>query len=193
MFGFIKRFLKAILELILISIFLVIAGFITWKGFYKNREAPLQHSPVSIIKITSPAFEEGKTIPKKYSCDGEDINPPLHIDDVSDRAQSLAIILDDPDASAGVWNHWLVWNIDPMTREIKEGKLPKGALLGINDFEKLEYEGPCPTSGNHRYYFRVYALDTKLTLKQGLNRQSLDTAMEGHTIEKASLMGTFSR
>jgi Raf kinase inhibitor-like YbhB/YbcL family protein len=116
------------------------------------------------IKISSTAFTQNGSIPSKYTCDGSDVNPPLMFENVPPEAKSLALIVDDPDAPAGTWVHWVVWNIDPAVKEIKENSLPPGAQQGISDFRKRGYGGPCPPGGTHRYFFKLYALDTTLTL-----------------------------
>ena len=118
------------------------------------------------LKISSPAFGQNGYIPVKYTCDGDDVNPPLVIDNVPQNAKSVALIMDDPDAPAGTWVHWVVWNIDPKTKEIKDSYVPKGAQQGINDFRRHDYGGSCPPSGTHRYFFKLYALDTSLTLRE---------------------------
>src|SRR6266852_3867540 len=110
------------------------------------------------MKITTTAFQEGGNIPSKFTCDGADTNPPLRFEGVPAEAKSLALIVDDPDAPGGLFTHWLVWNIDPKTTEIVENSAPVGAVQGTNDFPKKGYGGPCPASGTHRYYFKVFAL-----------------------------------
>ncbi|MGB9707708.1 MAG: YbhB/YbcL family Raf kinase inhibitor-like protein [Microgenomates group bacterium] len=147
----------------------------------------------SMIKIQSSAFKQGEMIPEKYTCKGEDINPPLTIENVPTNAKSLALIIDDPDAPMETFTHWLLWNINPKTKEIKENSLPAGAILGINDFGKTAYGGPCPPSGVHRYYFKVYALDIILDLPAGANRSQLEKAIEGHILDYAELMGRFQK
>ena len=145
------------------------------------------------IKVTSSAFTEGQTIPKKYTCDGEDINPPLAFQDIPSEAKSLVLIFDDPDAPRGTWNHWLLWNIKPTTQEIKENSVPEGSIAGINDSGKLKYGGPCPPNGTHRYFFRIYALDTILNLPAGFKRAGLEKVMKDHVIAEGVLMGKYSR
>lgn len=145
------------------------------------------------LKITSPAFAEKRAIPVRYTCDGQDINPPLLIDAVPNGAQSLALIVDDPDAPVGIWVHWVVWNIPPLTREITENSLPAGAAQGLNDWKRNRYGGPCPPSGTHRYYFRLYALDTTLDLAPTTAKAALERAMQGHIIARGELMGTYRR
>ena len=146
-----------------------------------------------MIKITSSAFAEGSMIPKKYTCDGADVNPPLAIEGAPDTAKTLVLIVDDPDAPRGTWNHWLVWNIDPKTKEIKENGVPSNAVQGTTDFGTAKYGGPCPPSGTHRYYFKIFALDKPLDLRSAAKRSDLDKAMAGHVIAEGSLMGKYSR
>jgi Raf kinase inhibitor-like YbhB/YbcL family protein len=145
------------------------------------------------MKISSPAFQEGGTIPEKFSKNGQNANPELRIEGAPAEAKSLALIVDDPDAPAGLFTHWLVWNIDPKTTEIAENSVPKGAIQGTNDFPGRGYDGPQPPSGTHRYYFKIFALDRMLDLKAGAKRREVDTAMRGHVIAQGELMGRFSK
>jgi Raf kinase inhibitor-like YbhB/YbcL family protein len=145
------------------------------------------------LTISSPAFKQDDPIPATYTCDGPDMNPPLVIDNVPREAKTLALIMDDPDAPSGMWVHWLLWNIDPKARELKENNVPAGARQGTNDFRTTTYGGPCPPSGTHRYFFKVYALDTTLDLGPGTNKTALEKAMRGHIIAQAELMGRYKR
>jgi Raf kinase inhibitor-like YbhB/YbcL family protein len=145
------------------------------------------------MKLTSPAFENNGNIPSKYTCDGEDTSPELVIEGVPENAKSLALIVDDPDAPAGTWVHWLAWNIVPDTGKISEGSVPGGVTQGTNDFGKPDYGGPCPPSGTHRYFFKLYALDITLDLPQGVTKQQLEQAMQGHVLEQATLTGLYQR
>lgn len=145
------------------------------------------------MKITSSVFQEGGNIPSKFTCDGADVNPPLHWNGAPSATKSLALIVDDPDAPGGLFTHWIVWNIDPKTNEISENSLPPGAVQGRNDFGKSGYGGPCPPSGTHRYYFRIFALDQMLDLKSGAKRAGLDAAMRGHMLGQGELMGRYAR
>lgn len=145
------------------------------------------------LKLSSPAFNYGTLIPSKYTCDGDDINPPLAIHGVPADAKSLALVMDDPDAPARLWVHWVVWDFPPETSEIREHTLPHGAAQGINSWKKNAYGGPCPPSGTHRYFFRLYALDTKLHLPEQTHKDDLERAMEGHILATAELMGTYIR
>jgi hypothetical protein len=145
------------------------------------------------LKISSPVFENNDAIPKKYTCDGADVNPPLKFENIPSAAKSLALIVDDPDAPGGTWVHWVLWNIAPGTAEVKENTIPAGALQGMNDFRKHDYGGPCPPSGTHRYFFKLYALDAPLTLSPGAKKADLEKAMKGHIIAQAQVVGLYSR
>lgn len=144
------------------------------------------------MTITSQAFDNGEKIPDKYSSYGENRIPPLHLEDIPSKTRSLALIVDDPDAPKGTFNHWLVFNMDPRVHDIKEDSVPVMATQGRNDFGEVEYDGPKPPSGEHRYFFKAYALDTVLPLAHGAKREDLDREMAEHVIDSATLMGKFS-
>ena len=145
------------------------------------------------MKISSTAFAHNGQIPKKYTCDGSDINPPLKFEEVPANARSLALIVDDPDAPMGTWVHWVVWNIAPKTAEIKENSVPKGSIQGVNDFRKHAYGGPCPPSGTHRYFFKLYALDMPLNMSASAGKTALESSMKGHILAEAQLLGLYER
>jgi Raf kinase inhibitor-like YbhB/YbcL family protein len=145
------------------------------------------------MKISSPAFGHNGYIPEKHTCDGQDVNPPLLIEGVPPGTKSLALIVDDPDAPVGTWVHWVVWDIRPETKEIREGAVPQGAGQGVNDFRKHDYGGPCPPSGVHRYFFKLYALDTVLGLGERAKKADLEKAMKGHVIGQAEIIGRYRR
>ncbi len=145
------------------------------------------------LTITSSAFADGKAIPARYACDGPDISPPLAFGAVPDGTRSLALIVDDPDAPVGTWVHWVMWNVPADVHAVGEGSVPAGAKQGVNDFRRNSYGGPCPPSGTHRYYFRLYALDTTLDLAPSTDRGALEKAMKGHIIAHGQLMGTYRR
>jgi Raf kinase inhibitor-like YbhB/YbcL family protein len=145
------------------------------------------------MKISSPAFQEGGTIPEKFSKNGQNLNPGLRIEGAPAEAKSLALIVDDPDAPVGLFTHWLVWNIDPTTTDIAEGGVPKGGVQGTNDFPGQRYDGPQPPSGTHRYYFKIFALDRMLDLKPGAKRKEIDVAIKSHVIAQGQLMGRYSK
>ena len=145
------------------------------------------------MKITSTAFEHDGTIPALYTCDGKNVNPPLSISDIPAEAKTLALIVDDPDASTGMWVHWTMWNIPASEGEISEDMVLAGATEGDTDFKESRYGGPCPHEGKHRYFFRAYALDTELSLEEGASRAELDAAMKGHIVAEAELVGRYKR
>jgi hypothetical protein len=150
------------------------------------------------ITITSSAFTEGAMIPKKHTCDGEDISPDLKWSGVPKEAKSLALICDDPDAPVGTWVHWVLFNILADVTGLPAGISPEavlknGALHGKNDFRKLGYGGPCPPGGTHRYFFKVYALDTLLDLESGSTKAQIVAAMKGHILAEGQLMGKYKR
>jgi Raf kinase inhibitor-like YbhB/YbcL family protein len=142
------------------------------------------------LTISSPAFENNKLIPQKYTCDGDNVNPPLTIEGVPDETKSLVLIVDDPDAPMGTWDHWTVWNILP-TNKIEENTVP--GTEGVNDSRKHSYGGPCPPWGTHRYFFKVYALDTKLDLNQNSRKKDVERAMQDHILAKGELVGLYRR
>jgi len=150
------------------------------------------------IKITSPAFENEGMIPAKYTCDGEDLSPPLQCDTVPEGTKSIALISDDPDAPMGTWVHWVLFNLPADTRQLPEDippdkTLPNGAKQGTSDFGRIGYGGPCPPGGTHRYFFKIYALDTELSLQAGARKRDLLKAMEGHILGQGQLMGKYKR
>ncbi|HWP90916.1 MAG TPA: YbhB/YbcL family Raf kinase inhibitor-like protein [Thermodesulfobacteriota bacterium] len=150
------------------------------------------------ITISSTAFKEGGMIPKRYTCDGPNISPPLSWDSVPVGTKSLALICDDPDAPRGTWVHWVIFNLRANTKELTENippqqTLPNGAQQGRNDFGKIGYGGPCPPGGTHRYYFKLYALDNEINLEAGATKAELLKAMEGHILAKGQLMGRYKR
>jgi Raf kinase inhibitor-like YbhB/YbcL family protein len=148
---------------------------------------------MSGLRISSPVFKNNGSIPAKYTCTGKDINPPLLIENIPAKAKSLVLIVDDPDAPRGTWVHWVLWNISPGTGEIKEDSVPAGAVQGVNDFRRNDYGGPCPPSGTHRYFFKVYALDTVLDLSRNSTKADIEKAMKGHIIEQSEVIGLYEK
>lgn len=147
------------------------------------------------MKIRSSEFENEGEIPSKYTCEGEDINPPLTISDIPGKAESLAIIMDDPDAvkpTGQVWDHWIVFNIPAENISLEEGEEPEGTH-GEGTSENLKYKGPCPPDREHTYHFKLYALDTKLDLSEGSTKEEVEEAMEDHIIEEAELLGRYDK
>mgnify|MGYP002622564599 CR=1 FL=1 len=144
------------------------------------------------MKLTSPAFSEGKTIPKAFTRDGADRSPALHIEDVPRGAKSLVLILDDPDAPNGTFTHWVLFNISPETRDIHEDVPPVMATQGRNDYGEIGYGGPQPPSGEHRYVFKLYALDTVLSLSRGATKSDVQAAMKGRILAETKLTGRYA-
>jgi Raf kinase inhibitor-like YbhB/YbcL family protein len=150
------------------------------------------------MKIESAAFAPEAMIPSRHTCDGEDLSPPLTWADPPEGTKSFALISDDPDAPGGTWVHWVVWNIPASSRGLAQG-MPKsaqwtdGTRQGITDFRRVGYGGPCPPSGTHRYFFRLYALDAMLDLAPGARRIDLEGSMRGHVLAQAELMGKYQR
>jgi Raf kinase inhibitor-like YbhB/YbcL family protein len=150
------------------------------------------------IKITSPAFDNGGMIGAKYTCDGENISPPLQWDAVAEGTKSIALICDDPDAPMGTFVHWVLFNLPAETRKLTENIpadkiLPNGAKQGITDFRSIGYGGPCPPSGTHRYFFKIYALDTEIDLPAGTKKSQLLKAMQEHILGQGQLIGKYKR
>ena len=153
---------------------------------------------VMSIQMQSSAFEDGGMIPRQYTCDGADISPGLQWAAVPEETQSLALIADDPDAPSGTFVHWVLYGLSAERHELtenmpKDKTLPNGALQGVNDFGRIGYGGPCPSSGTHRYHFTLYALDTDLDLPPGQNRAALLDVMQDHILAKGQIMGRYKR
>ena len=156
-------------------------------------------SPAMTIKLASSSFAEGQPIPSKYACDGQDISPALSWDNAPDSTKTFALICDDPDAPAGTWVHWVLYDLPATIRELPEAIETKDQVLnsakqGTNDFKRTGYGGPCPPQGApHRYYFKLYALDKELGLKSGATKSDVEQAMKGHILGETKLMGTYKR
>jgi len=142
------------------------------------------------LRVSSPIFQNNQFIHPKYTCDGDDVNPPLRIEGIPGEAQALVLIVDDPDAPMGTWDHWVVWNIPPVER-IEENSVP--GIQGLNDFNRHSYGGPCPPSGTHRYFFKVYALDMKLNLDPNSRKKDVEKAMKGHILAEGRIVGLYRR
>jgi Raf kinase inhibitor-like YbhB/YbcL family protein len=165
----------------------------------RNTTTSKEEKTVNIL-ITSDAFLEGEAIPTKYTCDGDDLSPDLRWSDIPPNTKSLALICEDPDAPSGTFTHWVLFDLPPTVTELPEGvstaeRLANGAVQGQNDFKRIGYGGPCPppNDNEHRYYFRIYALDTELQLRSGARREDVAPAMLGHVLATGHLMGTYKR
>ena len=181
--------------LIFVIIILIIVGVAYFFLLPSNKATDnISDSQLPLLMIiTSPAFSHNGQVPLKYTCDGEDINPPLTISGVPANAKSLVLIVDDPDAPRGTWVHWTVWNIKPDTTSIGENSLPMGAVEGTTDFGRTGYGGPCPPSGTHRYFFKIYALDTLINLSSSARKADIEKVMEGHILDQTELIGLYKR
>jgi len=150
------------------------------------------------MDLFSSAFKQGDFIPRKYTCDDADVSPPLFWEKVPDGTASFALISDDPDAPMGTWIHWVLFNLPASLRSLpenvpKDRELPDGSMQGITDFRRPGYGGPCPPGGTHRYFFKLYALDTMLNLEPGSTKTSVVMAMQGHILDQCKLMGKYRR
>ncbi|MBI2653981.1 YbhB/YbcL family Raf kinase inhibitor-like protein [Candidatus Woesearchaeota archaeon] len=158
----------------------------------QQQEKQTQQTGMVDMKITSSAFVNNGVMPSEFTCDGEDLSPLLSISDVPSNAKSLVLIMDDPDAPVGTWDHWIVFNMPASTKEIPKGTEPDG-IAGRNSWGRTGYGGPCPPSGTHRYFFKLYALDTELNLPEGTTKKEIERAMQGYIIAQAQLIGLYKR
>jgi len=178
--------------------FLISFSLISFFYSVEKGDSKMEGGKKMELKITSTAFSEGAMIPKRHTCDGKDVSPPLAWTGVPKNAKSLALICDDPDAPVGTWVHWVLFNIPPDTPRLPENvpsekSVIRGAKHGRNDFKKLGYGGPCPPGGTHRYFFKIYALDTVINLDAGITKARLFKSMEGHILAEGQLMGKYKR
>ena len=167
-------------------------------SFSTNNLSYAETEDTKKMEVKSSAFKNNGIIPKQYTCDGENFSPPLAWSGISANTKSLALICDDPDAPNGTWVHWIIFNMPPAAKGLQEGVLPvpefaHTARQGINDFKKLGYSGPCPPSGTHRYFFKLYALNAKLNLEAGATKKQLEDAMKGHIVDQTELAGKYKR
>lgn len=176
------------------GIFLIaISLFIFYKQDTNRLDTQQSSQRKLLMKISSPAFNHNQKIPAQYTCDGRNVNPPLVVADVPKETKSLVLIVDDPDAPAKTWVHWTVFNIDPSVLEVAENSAPRGGIEAMTDFGKPGYGGPCPPSGTHRYFFKLYALDSVLNLTSSATKQDIEKAMEEHILNTAQMIGLYSR
>jgi Raf kinase inhibitor-like YbhB/YbcL family protein len=186
-------------ETLCIVLFALIAIFFTiyaMSGASKLSNHIKNNSTIIISKtmiLSSPMFSQSGRIPVKFTCDGENINPPLSIDKIPEGTKSFALIVSDPDAPIGIWFHWVLWNIKIESFPIPEGITPKDAVEGITSFGKPGYGGPCPPNGEHRYFFKLYSLDSTLDLPKSTDAKALEKAMQGHIIKEAEFYARYSR
>ena len=143
------------------------------------------------MELTSPDFENNGKIPVEFTSDGKDINPELEIKGIPENTKSLVLIMDDPDAPAGVWDHWIVFNINPGIKRILKDSIPENGVQGKNSWGRNDYGGPSPPSGTHRYFFKIFAIDTRLGLNEGVSKEEVEVAMKEHILYKAELIGLY--
>jgi len=183
--------MRLIFAIIIIIIILAAAGW--WLFNQPSAPITIQNTFNMGLQLTSPAWADGGVIPQTYTCDGEDMSPPLEINNVPVGAKSLALVVDDPDAPSGSFIHWLVWNIKPSAKSLMEGKIPAEASAGSSSFGRVGYGGPCPPEGDHRYIFKLLALNLELDLPASTTIKEFNQAIAGHVIEEATLTGTYRR
>jgi len=173
----------------LLKRFFCFCVFLSFFSFYAFRATLAVEGGVK-MKLSSPDFQPNQMMPSQFTCQGQDINPVLDIADIPDGTKSLVLIMDDPDAPMGTWVHWVVYDMVPQP-QIKQGEVP--GVQGINSFRRLDYGGPCPPSGTHRYFFKLYALDRMLGLPEGVTKKDVIQAMEGHILDQADLVGLYKK
>jgi len=188
------------ITIVFILAILVFGAVVYFRSTSKNNQKPQDvlvtektTESTANMTLTSTAFLHDQTIPTKYACDGDNINPPLTITGAPETARTLALIVDDPDAPVGTWVHWLVWNISPTTTEIAENSVPEKSTQGTTSFGKPGYGGPCPPSGTHRYFFTLFALDALVELDGKATVTELVEAMKGHIVAQTQLIGRYGR
>jgi Raf kinase inhibitor-like YbhB/YbcL family protein len=182
--------------LLLIVIPLTLKFMFMGNNVKENASKPTQQGAKSEgMKITSPVFENQGKIPAKYACTGENVSPPLRIDNVPTGTKSLVLIVDDPDAPNGTWVHWVVYNIDPSVTDIAESSIPQSGIEALTSSGKRGYSGPCPPSGEHHYFFKLYAIDNPLSFydPSSVDKKLLEEEMQGHILEQTELVGLFSK
>jgi Raf kinase inhibitor-like YbhB/YbcL family protein len=192
--------MKKATVIIIVIIILALAALIVYRNsggrtttFNAPSSANTQINTTTPMTISSSAFLDSQAIPKQYTCDGDGINPPLQFNDVPGEAKSLALLVEDPDAPTGTWIHWLMWNIPPAVTEIAQNSVPQGAVQGQGSSGQNVFGAPCPPSGIHHYIFTVYVLDSKLTLPSYSTAENLQSAMQGHIITQAQIIGLYGR
>jgi hypothetical protein len=186
-----KIFIISLISMVLAAV--ILFAFAGKLGDNADNGRAINNISSSTMKISSDAFLNNGTLPAKFTADGEKINPRLSIEGVPQAAKSLVLVVDDPDAPSGTFTHWTVWNIDPAVAGIAENSIPEGAVQGVTSDGEPGYVPPAPPSGTHRYYFKVYALDTKLDLQGSAGISDLLSVMEGHILDKSELMGLYGR
>lgn len=184
--------LLAIAAVLIVVVWLV-SGRVFWPQNSLKTPVPSPTVKPTDFRIVSPAFANGQSIPAKYTCDGENVSPPITISGVPGQAQSLVLIMDDPDAPAGTFTHWILMDMPLDAKEIVEGKVPDGTVAGTTSFGRPGYGGPCPKFGMHRYFFTLTAVDRKFGFNNETSREKLEQAMQGHTVGQTYFYGRYNR
>ena len=179
-------------HLLVILLVIILTAILTHK-WSNPSDKTLFNSMEEKMKIESIAFKENENIPREYTCQGDNVNPPLNFSDIPKGTKSIALIVDDPDAPSGVWAHWLVWNMNPTSDGVGENSVPKGGIQGPNGRGANKYQGPCPPSGVHRYYFKLFALNKELNISTTTDKTGLENAMDGAIIEQSLFIGLYER
>ena len=182
-------FIFAIIVVVVVSVLVKFVFAPSGRFEQTKKSVTIKH----MMTISSPAFGNQKKLPAIYTCDGTNVNPPLQFGGIPEDAESLVLILDDPDAPGGTWTHWLVYNIAPTVREVHEDSIPDDGVEGLTSFRTAGYGGACPPNGTHRYFFKVYALDTMLSLESPdhVDSKTVEEAMQGHILDQAELIGLY--
>ena len=194
-----RRALALSLRWLIFALMMAKLGSVAFPRIKEQHYFSAKGGATMAFSISSPSFQNGKDIPKKFTCDGDDVSPALSWTDPPQGVKSFALIADDPDAPRGTWTHWVLFDLPPSTSNLAEGvpkvgELPDGGRQGVNDFPKIGYGGPCPPPGKpHRYFFKLYALDNKLNLKAGASKQDVEQAIQNHILGKAEAMGKYGR
>lgn len=178
--------------ILFLVIFLIFGGIFAKKKFFSGSEYNLSPMKEGNMKLLS-EFENNGKIPSKYTCDGENLAPELTVSAIPVGTKSLVLIVDDPDAPMGTFVHWVLFNLPKHTIKINNKLLPPGVKQGLTDFGKIGWGGPCPPSGEHRYFFKIYAIDKILDLQNGCTKAQVERSIQGHIIEKAELIGLYKR
>jgi len=182
----------------LLLVLVVMSAFLVYRSNQKKQQEQIANSlatgnSMGSLLLSSTAFASQAPIPAKYTCQGDEINPPLTIQGVPVGTKSLVLVVDDPDAPAGVWDHWVVWNIPPDTTEIAEGSVPAGGVQGNNSSGTSRYQGPCPPYGTHRYRFSVYAISDILALAPGATKDTVLSTLSGKVLDQYTLIGLYQK
>ncbi|MFC1633103.1 YbhB/YbcL family Raf kinase inhibitor-like protein [Patescibacteria group bacterium] len=181
---------KILLISLALMVFVVLGIIFIPREYIEDQTSSTSEYP---MQISSPSIQTDGAIPTKFTCDGENMNPELQWNAIPERTKSLVLIIEDPDAPVGSWIHWNVWNIDPKSNGVSEGGVPEGGVEGVTSFDTTGYGGPCPRSGEHHYYFKLYALNIELELDSTSNTNDLYAAMDGHLLGETGFMATYSR